>query len=176
MSIKTMQPMPSLIICPSHLPFASALRICPSHLPFAPAPRICPLHLPLASALPSVLWYPVSQAQLQQELACVAQAQDQGDVSDSAYSSQPQSSQPSQNRPDAEDPQWQRQGEGQRGQKEEQSGEGETDQGDDSPLEQSLHVQRSSHCPDAHQPNDRVMNILKVILTSTLVNLNGIKV
>ena len=145
-----------------HLRIASVLCICPSHLRFPSALHIYPV-------------YSVSQAQLI-ELACFAQAQDQGDVSDSAYSSQPQSSQPSQNRPDAEDPQWQRQGEGQRGQKEEQSGEGETDQGDDSPLEQSLHVQRSSHCPDAHQPNDRVMNILKVILTSTLVNLNGIKV
>jgi hypothetical protein len=104
-------------------------------------------------------------------------------VSDSAYSSPPQSSRPSQNRPDAEDPQWQRQGEeeeqpgvGQRGQKEEQPGEGEIDQGDDSPLEQSLQLQRSSHCPDARQPNDRVMNILKVILTSTLVVLDGTKV
>lgn len=107
-------------------------------------------------------------------------------MSDSAYSSPPQSSQPSQNRPsrpDAEDPQWQRQGEGEErsgvgetGQKEEQPGEGETDQGDDSPLEQSLHVQRSSHRPDARQPNDRVMNILKVILTSTWVLLDGTKV
>ena len=102
-------------------------------------------------------------------------------MSDSAYSSQPQSSQPSQNRPDAEDPQWQRQGEGEErsgeggaDQKEERSGEGETDQGE-SPLEQSLRVQGSSHRPDARQPNDRVMNILKVILTSTLVNLNGDK-
>lgn len=96
------------------------------------------------------------------------QAQDQGDVSDSAYSSQPQSSQPSQSRPDAEDQQWQRYGEGeerpgvgQTGQKEEQAGEGETDQGEDSPLEQSLQLQRSSHRPEARQPNDRVMNILK---------------
>ena len=93
-------------------------------------------------------------------------------MSDSAYSSQPQSSQPSQSRPDAEDQQWQRYGEGeerpgvgQTGQKEEQAGEGETDQGEDSPLEQSLQLQRSSHRPEARQPNDRVMNILKVIMT-----------
>ncbi|KAA6417058.1 MAG: hypothetical protein FRX49_12968, partial [Trebouxia sp. A1-2] len=96
------------------------------------------------------------------------QAQDQSDVSDSAYSSQPQSRQPSQSRPNAEDPQWQRPGGGEHGpgvggtdQKEERSGEGETDQAEDSPLEQSLQVQGSSHRTDAQQPNDRVMNILK---------------
>ena len=41
-----MQPMPSLSICPSHLPFASALRICPLHLPLASALCTCPSHLP----------------------------------------------------------------------------------------------------------------------------------
>lgn len=46
-------------------------------------------------------------------------------------------------------------------QPEEGGGSGETDQ-QESPLEESLRVQRSSHRPDARKPNDRVMNVLQV--------------
>ena len=46
-------------------------------------------------------------------------------------------------------------------QPEEGAASGETDQ-QESPLEESLRVQRSSHKPDARKPNERVMNVLQV--------------
>lgn len=76
------------------------------------------------------------------------QDRDQGDLTDSAYSSQTQQQQ---GHKETDKQQERRQ----------TTGGGQTDAQGESALEQSLRVQRSSHPQYARRPNERVMNVLQ---------------
>ena len=81
-----------------------------------------------------------------------------------ALDSQPQSTEPSQSRQggEAEHPQTQGMYEIEEQPEERGGGGGGTDQQEESPLQESLRVQRSPHRPDTRAPNERVMNVLQV--------------
>ena len=91
----------------------------------------------------------------------LVQAQDQ--YQEHAPDSQPQSTESSQSRQGGESEHQQQQGmyEIEEQPKEKGGGGGETDQLE-SPLQESLRLQKSPHRPDTRAPNERVMNVLQV--------------